>query len=249
MSLLTGQNIIITGASRGIGKATALLCAQNGANLILTANSHLEDLLSFKKELEESYGIWVKAHKCDVSKEDEIKAIFKEMVAEGIKPDALVNNAGIMKDAVLTMATSALMEEIFRVNVFGSMLMAQQTAKMMLKQRRGSIVNMTSIIGTHGNAGQSIYGSSKSAIISFTKSLSKELAPFNIRVNAIAPGFIETDMTKNMDVKFYEKNLNSIGMKRLGQPLDVARVALFLMSELSTYVTGQVIGVDGSMVI
>jgi 3-oxoacyl-[acyl-carrier protein] reductase len=166
-----------------------------------------------------------------------------------IKPNALVNNAGIMKDAVLTMASTALIEEIYRVNVFGSIMMAQQAAKMMLKQRHGSIINMTSIIGTHGNAGQSIYGSSKSAIISFTKSLAKELAPFNIRVNAIAPGFIETDMTKNMDPKFFDKNLNSIGMKRLGQPLDVARVALFLMSELSEYVTGQVIGVDGSMVI
>jgi 3-oxoacyl-[acyl-carrier protein] reductase len=154
-----------------------------------------------------------------------------------------------MIDATLQMATMDVYEQIYKVNVQGSISVAQKAIKHMLRKRSGSIINLSSIIGTNGNAGQTIYGSSKSAIIGFTKSLSKELAPLGIRVNAVAPGFIDTDMTAGMDEKFYKKNVESIGMRRIGTPQDVARVVVFLASDLSGYVTGQVIGVDGGMVI
>jgi 3-oxoacyl-[acyl-carrier protein] reductase len=154
-----------------------------------------------------------------------------------------------MKDATLQMVKPELIRDIYETNVYGTILPTQYALKSFLRKRGGSVINMTSIIGTNGNLGQTIYGSSKTAIIGFTKSLSKELASLNVRVNAIAPGFIDTDMTKNMDPKFYEKNLQAIGMRRIGKPEDVAKVALFLASDLSAYVTGQVIGVDGGMII
>jgi 3-oxoacyl-[acyl-carrier protein] reductase len=175
--------------------------------------------------------------------------VFEALSAQKIYIDCIVNNAGIMKDATLQMVKPELIRDIYETNVYGTILPTQYALKSFLRKRGGSVINMTSIIGTNGNLGQTIYGSSKTAIIGFTKSLSKELASLNVRVNAIAPGFIDTDMTKNMDPKFYEKNLQAIGMRRIGKPEDVAKVALFLASDLSAYVTGQVIGVDGGMII
>ena len=187
--------------------------------------------------------------KMDVTNEDEILQVFKALHEQRLFINCLVNNAGVMEDATLQMVKTELIHKIYNTNVFGTILPSKHAIKGLLRNRGGSVINLSSIIGTNGNHGQSIYGSSKTAIIGFTKSLSKELAPLNIRVNAIAPGFIDTDMTKGMDGKFYEKNLKSIGMRRLGQPEDVAKVALFLASDLSAYVTGQVIGVDGGMII
>jgi len=138
---------------------------------------------------------------------------------------------------------------IYETNVFGTIYCTQLSLKSFLRKRGGSIINLSSIIGTNGNSAQSVYGSSKAAVIGFTQSLSKELAPLNIRVNALAPGFIDTDMTRGMKPEFYEKNMASIGMRRMGKPEDVAKVALFLASDLSEYVTGQIIGVDGGMII
>lgn len=247
--LLKDKRVFITGAARGIGKATALICAEQGANLVLTTKSGVENLSQLKTEIESKFHVEVLVFKADVTNYQELGEVFKQLQLDKKYIDVLVNNAGIMIDAVLQMAKPELIEQIYRTNVFGTMYAAQFATKHFLKNRKGAIINLSSIIGTNGNHGQSIYGSSKTAVIGFTKSLAKELAPLQIRVNAVAPGFIDTDMTRGMDPKFYEKNIASIGMRRLGTPEDVAKVILFLASDLSEYVTGQVIGVDGGMVI
>ena len=246
--LLENKTILITGASRGIGKEMATLFAKEGAHLILLARNllHLQNL---KDSLNHLYDTKIQVFTCDVSNQIQVKGIFSELRRNKINIDSVVNNAGIMKDAMLGMATEELMHEIYNINVFGTMFISQQASKFMLKNRNGSIINLASIVGTNGNKGQTVYASSKAAIIGFTKSLSKELATFGIRVNAIAPGFIETDMTAGMDPKFYEKNKLMIGMGRMGKPEDIANVALFLASDLSEYVTGQIIGVDGGFLI
>lgn len=245
--LLKGKTAIITGASRGIGKACAKLFAKNGANLYLLSRD-IDKLEQLKGELVQ-FGTLVKCFETDVTNHDSIISSFKEIRKDKVAIDILVNNAGIMEDAVLQMVTDKLIRSIYETNVFGLIEITKRGSKMMIKNRRGSIINLSSIIGTNGNHGQSIYSSSKSAVIGFTKSMSKELAPLNIRVNALAPGFIDTDMTKNMDERFYNKNIESIGMKRIGTVEDVANVALFLASDLSEYVTGQIIGIDGGMLI
>ena len=154
-----------------------------------------------------------------------------------------------MEDAVLQMVKPELIQKTYATNVFALIDVSKRASKLMLRNKRGSIINLTSIIGVEGNLGQSIYSSSKAAVIGFTKSLSKELASLNIRVNGVAPGFIDTDMTRGMEPKFYDKNLASISMGRLGTTSDVAKVILFLASDLAEYVTGQIIGVDGGMII
>jgi len=245
--MLQNKIALITGASKGIGRATAELFAKHGAQLILTGRD-FTTLNNLKTTLPINNNEHL-VYELDVTNINSIKAVFDDLMLKKVYIDILVNNAGIMKDATLQMVKPEMIEQIYNTNVFGTMYPSQFAIKSFLRKRGGSIINLSSIIGTNGNLGQTIYGSSKSAIIGFTKSLSKELAPLKIRVNAIAPGFIDTDMTKNMDPKFYEKNLNSIGMKRLGKPEDVANVALFLASDLSEYVTGQIIGVDGGMLI
>lgn len=245
--LLSGKTVLITGASRGIGKAISYCFAEQGARLILTGRN-LDDLDTVKRELQTN-GEPHLAFLMDVSNPEGIKETFDHLAKEKIILDAIVNNAGIMVDATLQMVKPDMMRDIFDTNISGTILPTQFALKSFIRKRKGSVINLSSIIGTNGNLGQTIYGSSKAAIIGFTKSLSKEVAPLNIRVNAIAPGFIDTDMIKNMDQKFFDKNKAAIGMRRLGKPEDVARVALFLASDLSEYVTGQVIGVDGGMVI
>lgn len=246
--LLKDKTTIITGASRGIGLAIAETFARNGSNLILLSRN-LNLLDETKKRLESEYPVSVSVFQTDIRNIDEIKEVTNTLKKEKVSPDTLVNNAGIMADAVLQVVKPETVNNIFSTNVFGAIYLTQMVLPLFLKKRKGSVINISSIIGTHGNIGQSVYGSSKSAVIGFTKSLSKELAPLNIRVNAIAPGFIDTDMIRNVDERFYKKNLESIGMKRIGKPEDVANTALFLASDLSDYVTGQVIGVDGGMII
>lgn len=247
-NLLVGKTAIITGASRGIGKSTATLFAQNGANLILMSRNE-EKLKSLQQELVESYKIEVVYYAFDITDEEKLKEVFLDIKKSKKNIDAVVNNAGIMEDAVLQMVKPELIQKTYATNVFALIDISKRASKLMLRNRKGSIINLTSIIGVEGNLGQTIYGSSKSAVLGFTKSLSKELASLNIRVNGVAPGFIDTDMTRGMDEKFYEKNLASIAMGRLGKPEDVAKTILFLASDLSEYVTGQIIGVDGGMVI
>lgn len=247
-NLLKGKTAIITGASRGIGKAVAETFAKNGCDLFLISRNE-ELLASLQQHLTDTYGVFVKYYALDITNSEELAIVFKDIRSTKKTIDILVNNAGIMEDAILQMVKPELIQKTYATNVFALIDMSKRASKLMLKHKQGSIINLTSIIGVEGNLGQSIYGSSKSAVIGFTKSLSKELAQLNIRVNGVAPGFIDTDMTKGMDPKFYNKNVESIGFKRLGTPEDVAKVILFLASDLSDYVTGQIIGVDGGMVI
>jgi len=248
MALLENRTVLITGASRGIGRATALLLAGEGAQVVLLARSG-ELLKDLKSEIDATASAKAINFTADVKIQDDLKKVFEELNRQKIYLDVLVNNAGVMKDAVIQMVQQKLIDEIYETNVYGTIHASQLAVKSMLKKRGGSIINLTSIVGVNGNLGQSIYASSKSAVIGFTKSLSKELASLNIRVNAVAPGFIDTAMTKEIDQRFYEKNISSIGMKRIGLPEDVAKTILFLASDLSSYVTGQIIGVDGGMII
>jgi 3-oxoacyl-[acyl-carrier protein] reductase len=248
MNLLQNKLVLITGGSKGIGKAMAELFAANGANLVLLSRD-LQKLKELQSELIQKYQNEIQIFECDIRKPDEIKSVFEKLSSEKKYINVLVNNAGIMIDATLQVVKPDIISAIYETNVYGTMYASQFALKHFVRNRSGSIINLSSIIGTNGNLGQTVYGSSKTAVIGFTKSLSKELAALNIRVNAIAPGFIDTDMTKGMDPKFYEKNLASIGMRRLGKPEDVAKTALFLASDLSEYVTGQIIGVDGGMII
>lgn len=243
--LLKDKTILITGASRGIGYAISMLFSEQGGNVILTGRDK-EKLNTLKSSLslvhdDQRHHVY----QMDVNYREQVNDVFKELLRDKTYIDCLVNNAGIMEDGTLQLVKEDIMINTFDTNVFGSIRTSQMAIKAFLRNKKGSIINLSSIIGTNGNSGQSVYGSSKAAIVGFTKSLSKELAIFNIRVNALAPGFIETDMTANMK----NKKLESIGLGRIGTPEDVAKAALFLASDLSEYITGQVIGVDGGMVI
>lgn len=246
--MLKGKTAIITGASRGIGKEVAILFAKNEADLILISRNE-ERLSALQKELTETYDVDVKYYALDITDSAKLKDVFTEIKRDKKPIDIVVNNAGIMEDSVLQMVKPELIQKTYATNVFALVDVSKRASKLMLRNKRGSIINLTSIIGVEGNLGQSIYSSSKAAVIGFTKSLSKELASFNIRVNGVAPGFIDTDMTRGMDPKFYDKNLASISMGRIGTATDVAKVILFLASDLAEYVTGQIIGVDGGMLI
>jgi 3-oxoacyl-[acyl-carrier protein] reductase len=243
--LLLNKTSLITGASRGIGESIAKLFASHGSNLILLSRD-ITLLSSLKVDLENTNNVKVYIYQVDVSNFDEVKSTFKQIKDDKICIDILVNNAGIMIDGTLLMMKNDLIHKVIDSNLFGTIYVTQAAIKLLIKNRGGVIINMSSIVGTKGIAGQSVYSASKSAIVGFTQSLSKELIPLNIRVNSIAPGFIDTNMTKNIPK---DKIINNIGMARVGLPLEIANVALFLASDLSSYVTGQTIGVDGGMII
>ena len=246
MGLLKDKWAIITGASRGIGKGIALKFAENGANVIFTASKLTETTSEFEKELK-AMGVNAKAYGFDVSDFDAVKSFADEVIKEFGAPDIIVNNAGIAIDNLIMRLNVEQWDKVMQVNLKSMFNMTKNFLPKMLRKRNGSIVNLTSVVGMGGNAGQSAYAASKAGIIGFTKSIAKEVGSRNIRCNAIAPGYIETDMTSDLDENARKEWIKNIPLKRAGKPEDVANVALFLASELSSYVTGEVIKVTGAM--
>jgi len=238
---LKGKVILITGASRGIGKACAEMLAKEGATVII---NYVEDG-SGTEEFAKSLGNNSIAIKADISKTEEVKAMFAKVKETYGSLDVLVNNAGIIRDSLLMMIREQDYDDILNVNLKGTFLCTQQAAKMMMKKKSGKIINISSIVGRRGNAGQVHYSASKAGVIGLTKSAAKELGHFGVTVNAVAPGTIDTAMTKNLKEEFKGDLIKRTALGRIGTPEDVAKVVLFLSSSLSDYVSGQVIGVDG----
>lgn len=247
--LLNGKVAIVTGASRGIGLAIARIFAQSGATTVLLTRSQQSLDQALSKIQADVPGASVSGFICDVSSPDEVRDAFQAFFKTHKRLHILVANAGILDDALIGMVTKKQIERTFGVNTFGVLYCAQYASRLISRSGGGSIINVSSIIGRHGNIGQSVYGGSKAAVIGITQSLAKELASQGVRVNAIAPGFIDTEMARSISEDKFAERVASIKMGRIGTPDEVANVALFLASDLSTYVTGQVIGVDGGMLI
>ena len=246
MGLLSGKTVIVTGASRGIGRAIAIRCAEEGASVAFTDLKTDENLLSLEKELTEK-GVKAKGYASDASNFQASQNLIDEIVKDFQTIDVLVNNAGITRDALLMRMTEEQWDLVINVNLKSVFSMTKAVQKVMLKQRSGSIVNISSVVGVGGNAGQANYSASKAGIIGFSKSIAKELGSRNVRCNAIAPGFIVTDMTKTLPEEVVNEWYQKIPMKRGGTPEEVANVVVFLGSDLSSYVSGQVLNVCGAM--
>ena len=246
MQLLQGKTAIVTGATRGIGKGVALKLAEQGANIAFTYVSSEEKALALENELQ-ALGVKAKAYKSDASLMKDAEELIKDVLENFESIDVLVNNAGITKDNILMRMSEEDFNRVLEVNLKSIFNMTKAVQRTMLKQRSGSIVNMTSVVGVKGNAGQSNYAASKAGVIGFTKSIALELGSRNIRCNAIAPGFIETEMTEKLGEEVIRNWRNSIPLKRGGTPEDVANTTLFLASDLSAYITGQTLHVCGGM--
>ena len=246
MELLKGKTALITGASRGIGKAIALKFAQEGANVAFSDLNRDENMENTEKELQE-YGVKAKGYASNAASFDDSQKLADEVVKDFGRIDILVNNAGITRDNLLLRMTEQDWDAVLAVNLKSVFNLTKAVQRIMIKQRGGSIVNMSSVVGVNGNAGQSNYSASKAGMIGFTKSIAQELGSRNIRCNAIAPGFIETEMTHKLPEDVRKEWIKTIPLRRPGTPEDVANVAVFLASELSSYVTGQVINVCGGM--
>lgn len=245
--MLKGKTAVITGGSRGIGKAIALKFAENGANIVLNYNSstNIDELLS---EIE-GFNVSAYAVKADVSNFKEAEELIRLAKEKFGAVDILVNNAGITRDNLIIRMTEEEFDSVINVNLKGAFNCIRQVSPIMLRQGSGKIINISSVVGISGNAGQANYAASKAGVIGLTKSVARELSKKGINVNAVAPGFIETSMTDVLSDKVKENIINSILIKRMGKPEDVANLVLFLASDSSNYITGQVINIDGGMVV
>lgn len=246
MSLLKGKVALITGASRGIGKAIALKFAQEGADIAFTDIRKDEFMENTEKELQ-AFGTKVKAYESNAASYEASEATVNQIIEEFGRIDILVNNAGITRDNLLMRMSEQEWDMVMNVNLKSVFNLTKQVIRPMMKQRSGSIINVSSVVGVFGNAGQSNYSASKAGIIGFTKSIAKELGSRNIRSNALAPGFIETEMTHVLPEEVRKGFLDAIPLKRMGSPEDVANAALYLGSDLSTYISGQVLSVCGAL--
>src|SRR5690625_3287156 len=245
--MLTGKNVLVTGASRGIGRAIAIELASKGANVAVNYAGNEEKATQVVKELEQ---LGVKSFKvqADVSDELSVKAMINEVIETFGSIDILVNNAGITKDNLLIRMKEEDFDQVINTNLKGAFLCTKAVARQMMRQKSGKIINVASVVGVSGNPGQANYVAAKAGVIGLTKSTAKELASRNILVNAVAPGFITTDMTDALTDEQKEAMLEMIPLARFGEPEDVAKVVRFLASEDAAYLTGQTINIDGGMV-
>ncbi|GFZ31892.1 beta-ketoacyl-ACP reductase [Clostridium zeae] len=243
--MLKGKTAVITGGSRGIGKAIAIKLAEMGANIVVNyRSSSIDEVLAEIK----AFGVNAIGVQCDISSSEDADKLIKTAFAEFGSVDILVNNAGITKDGLIMRMKDQDFDSVINTNLKGTFNTIRSASSIMMKQRSGKIVNLTSVVGITGNAGQANYAASKAGVIGLTKSVARELASRGITCNAVAPGFIETDMTDALSDKVKEATLSSIPLKKLGTTEDVANLVGFLVSDLSNYITGQVINVDGGMV-
>ena len=242
------KTVLITGGSRGIGKAVAIKFAEKGNQIIINYVSEKTDTEKLKNELLEAGAKDVLLIKADVSNSEDVKNMVKESIEKFEKIDILVNNARITKDNLLMRMSEEEFDKVIQINLKGTYLVTKEVTKYMMKKRSGSIVNLASVVGVAGNAGQCNYAASKAGIIGFTKSIAKELASRNIRANAVAPGFIETDMTNVLKEEIKENINSQIPLRRMGSAKEVAELVYFLGEDASSYITGQVINVDGGMI-
>jgi 3-oxoacyl-[acyl-carrier protein] reductase len=246
MKLLAGKTALITGASKGIGRAIAMRYAEHGANVAFTYLSSVEQGQALETELS-AQGIKAKGYRSDASDFSQAEKLVADVITDFGALDILVNNAGITQDTLLLRMSEEMWDKVIAVNLKSCFNTVKAATKQMMKQKNGSIINMTSVVGIKGNAGQANYAASKAGIIGFTKSVALELGSRGIRSNAVAPGFIETEMTAKLDEKTVQGWREAIPMKRGGQPDDVANACVFLGSDMSGYISGQVLQVDGAM--
>ncbi len=246
MKLLKDKVALITGGSRGIGRSICESFAENGCNVAFTYNNSKEAAEELVKELKK-YDVKVKSYKSDASDYDKSVELIDNVISDFERIDVLVNNAGITKDNLLMRMSPSDFKDVVNVNLGSVFNLTKSSIRIFLKQKQGSIINISSIVGVKGNAGQSNYAASKAGIIGFSKSIALELGSRNIRCNVVAPGFIETDMTDSLSVDVLEKWKESIPLKRSGKPNDVGNACVFLASDLSSYITGQVLQVDGGL--
>lgn len=246
MKLLEGKVALVTGASKGIGRKIAEKFVEHGAQVAFTYLSSVEKGQALEKELQQN-GTKVKGYRSDASKFDEAENLINAIAADFGTIDIVVNNAGITKDGLLMRMTEEQWDQVLEVNLKSIFNVTKAASKIMMKNRKGVFINMSSVVGVQGNAGQSNYAASKAGIIGFSKSVAKELGSRNIRTNVVAPGFIKTEMTEVLDPKVVEGWEQNIPLKRAGETEDIANACVFLASDMSSYITGQVIAVDGGM--
>ena len=246
MKLLENKTVLITGASRGIGKGIATVFAQHGANVVFTYSSSVDAANALETELQ-ALGVQAKGYQSNAADFEQAQELIDNVLADFSTIDVLINNAGITKDNLLMRISEEDFDKVIEVNLKSVFNLTKAVQRTMLKQRHGSIINMSSVVGVKGNAGQSNYSASKAGIIGFSKSIALELGSRNIRCNVIAPGFIETEMTAKLSEEVVAGWRAGIPLKRGGTPNDVANACVFLASDLSSYITGQVINVDGGM--
>lgn len=246
MKLLENKTAIITGATRGIGKGIAQMYAKQGANVAFTYSSSVDAAIALEEELK-GYGVKAKGYKSNAAKFDAAQELAAEVLKEFGSIDILINNAGITKDNLLMRISEADFDDVIEINLKSVFNLTKAVIRPMMKQRSGSIINMSSVVGLKGNAGQTNYAASKSGIIGFSKSVALELGSRNIRSNVVAPGFIETEMTAKLDEATVAGWRAGIPLKRGGSPEDIANACVFLGSDMSSYITGQTLSVDGGM--